>query len=56
MLAVEQQQNFFQPSAEAEVGLNFAVRGNQMPKHVRCPSKMEYVYKYSEYGAMTEHG
>ena len=21
-----------------------------------APSKMEYVYKYSEYGAMTKHG
>jgi hypothetical protein len=32
--------------------LNFAVGGNKMPKHVRCPSKMEYVSTYSEYGAI----
>jgi hypothetical protein len=56
MAAMEKRHKLFQPGAEAEAGLNVAVCGNQMPKHVRCPSKMEYVYKYSEYGAITEHG
>ena len=54
MAAVEQLQKFFQPHAEAEAGLNFTMCGNQMPKHVRYPSKIEYLYRFSVYRAIAE--